>query len=104
MHWNTNVLQFTGTANYSLTGLNSASFGNGQSGTLTVSWDDADFTGKSLTNGANLFSLLFTVIGAGGTSSAIQINDTPLSIELTDPDLNSYLFTTLDGTVTVNGI
>ena len=77
--WDPAVLRFNGVGDFTLSGLAPASFNTSAaaSGTLTFSWDDPSGLGQALTNGAALFSLQFTVLGASGSQSAVSFVDAP---------------------------
>ncbi len=76
-HWDKNVLQFTGTQDYNLSGLDGSAFGinNAQTtGTITVGWIDPATTGVTKPNGTAIYSVCFKAIGAEGTSSDVYFD------------------------------
>ena len=80
LQWDPAVLQFNSVASLAaLPGFSTANFNTTQtgSGRIGVLWDDTDFSGNDLANGALLFNLSFTAIGAAGTGSTLAFGDVP---------------------------
>lgn len=84
--WDPAVIQFDSVSSFQLQGLSNNNFGISKikEGIISFSWFDGNATGKSLSDGATLFALCFTVIGAAGDSSQIAIVDSPIKVEVTD--------------------
>lgn len=70
--------------------------------TLLVSWSDASPSGITLGDGEVLFQLCFDIVGPIGSSSPITMTNTPLEIEVFDPDGNPYGVIAAGGQVTVS--
>lgn len=68
LEWESDVIQFLSVGNFVLPGMTASSFGTGgaAAGTLTVSWDDADLSGETLSSGANLFDINYISAGSAG--------------------------------------
>ncbi|MBM3884080.1 MAG: hypothetical protein FJ387_30970, partial [Verrucomicrobia bacterium] len=103
MHWDPAVAGFVGTEQYGLAGLAAGSFGTTQTGagTLTVSWDDPDGTGKSLADNSAVFAIRFALVGPPGGSSPVTIDGTPTPIEAVDAQIIGVPVTTTAGQVSI---
>jgi formylglycine-generating enzyme required for sulfatase activity len=82
LEWDPTLLRFLGVTNVAIRGLSAANFGSitnagGQVGRVSLSWDDPELTGVTLTNGASVFSMLFVVIGRPGNQIPIRWSDQP---------------------------
>jgi uncharacterized delta-60 repeat protein len=99
LHWNAALAGFLGVEQCGLPGLVAGSFGTAQtnSGTLTVSWDDPDLSGKSLPDGATVFAVRFLLHGHPGTTNQITIDGRPTSMEAADPNLALVAIVTVPG-------
>lgn len=75
------LLEFVGTSNYNLDGLNESSFGlsNTSNGALSVSWIDPTLEGITVPNGTALYSISFTRLS--GFAGTLQITGDPTPIE-----------------------
>ncbi len=106
LFWNPAVLQFTGTGDYGLGGLNDGNFGTNflNQGKLTFSWDEPNGVGASVVDGTILFSLQFTVVGNMGTNSFVDFGDNPTPREVVDKNNNRLAFVSLPGLVQVNRV
>lgn len=102
--WDPNVLSFNATGNYALSGWASGVLGDptetGNPGELTVAWDDPDAVGKSLANGATLFTITFDAVGTEGASTAVAFGSTPTPAEVAI-GLQTATFASNDGTVSL---
>lgn len=89
VHWNASQASYLGVEQFGISGLTSASFGEGLStnGTLTFSWDDPTGSCSSLTNGATLFALRLLVTGTPGSTNFVYINSVPASFEASTCEL-----------------
>ena len=109
--WDPTVVSYTGAQNFGLDGLaSSISDMNAATGSFTFSWSDqTPATPETLANGTTLMELCFDVVGAGGTSTAISVTDTPTSITVgfqdPDPSVPVVDLETIEnnGSLTVNG-
>lgn len=88
--WNPAVIQFDSVSSFQLQGLSNNNFGISKinQGIISFSWFDGNASGKSLADGATLFSMCFTTIGTEGDSSQIAIVDLPIKVEVTDINSN----------------
>lgn len=78
--WDALVLQYSSVSNFNpLLQLSASDFGTTQtgSGLLSFLWTTNAGFGTTLPNGAVLFTLNFTILGAGGTNSGITFGDVP---------------------------
>jgi hypothetical protein len=106
LEWDSTLLRFLGVTNVSLRGLSGSNFGlitnaQGQIERVSFSWDDPDLKGVTLTNGASLFSAVFTVIGRPGNQIPIRWSDlpTPRSASVMSEEVG---FVTTDAWITVD--
>ena len=83
--WNPDLLDYSSAGSFGLDFLSGSSFGTTQvsQGKLTVSWDDSSLLGKTLSDGAAIFSVNFNVIGNNGSSAFINLGDDPTEREVT---------------------
>lgn len=88
IEYSASVVSFSGTQQYGLNGIDSASFDTPQTGQIRMSWFDPDVDGETLPNGALMFELVFSITGSGGQFSAISFTGTGLPIEVTDVSFN----------------
>src|SRR5688572_2563628 len=78
LEWSPSVLQFVSVGGFNLSGLGSANFGTtlaASDGKLTVSWDDPQAAGVTLSDGTTIFTVQFNAIGANGTSTSVAFGD-----------------------------
>ncbi|MFK7810089.1 MAG: cohesin domain-containing protein, partial [Saprospiraceae bacterium] len=100
------IVQYQNTENYNLAGLSGGSFnGNNTEGFIVLSWVDSLGTGTTVADGTAIYDVCFTLIGAGGTSSAIEFSGDPSFIEVTDiGSMGTHIgFDGLDGTIDITG-
>jgi hypothetical protein len=89
------VIEFVSITNFNLPGLSAANFGNPSPGVLVLSWLDPSFSGVSVPDNTQIFSIVFNAIGISGTNSILEITNTPTTIEVIDGDSNAVqLFST----------
>lgn len=90
LDWNATILDFLGTDNYELPGLNEFNFNEERSteGLLPFVWFDGGGEGISLPDSSGLFCLYFRALGAVGDSSLIQFSDNPTPIQIGQFDGN----------------
>jgi hypothetical protein len=103
MHWNPALVVYLGAESFGLPGMAAGNFGTSQTnvGTLTVSWDDADLSGETLTNGATVFALRFRLLTGPGSTNEVVLNGTPTAVEAADRDLNSMVAQVVNGQLIV---
>ena len=103
--WDPAVLQFAEVRNFNLPDLNANSFNtvNVASGQTAMAWFDNSAQGVTLADGATLFEICFTVLGANGTNSTIVFADVPTVREAATAD-NTIEFTESNGAVTVETV
>jgi hypothetical protein len=85
--------------------MNSGNFGVTQiaSGKLTFSWYDATLAGQNMTTGAPLFSVLFNLVGAAGTQTALSLASSPTPLEVIDSLQTQLNTTTVNGRIGILG-
>jgi hypothetical protein len=102
LQWDPDVLQFIETRDYALEGLADGNFSPAYSGAgkLTFSWDDPKGAGVTVADGSSIFAVQFQAIGVAGSSSTIEIVDSPTiretTVNFTPAEMNS-----LPGRVTI---
>jgi gliding motility-associated-like protein len=104
LQWDANVLEFTGTQNFGLPDLSSASFNTtgANNGNISVTWFNQAGTGLTLQDNDTIFVLCYNVKGSSGSSTAITFTDTPTPRELATAS-GPITFTSTNGAVTVTG-
>ncbi len=107
LSWNTAVLQFDQVTNFTinLPGFNTGSVGNpGSPGvptnSLTANWFNT--AGVTLPPDEVLFEICFDVVGVAGQSSAIDLNDTAIEIEITNSSGEPLGYILNDGQVNIS--
>ncbi|MFK7925207.1 MAG: cohesin domain-containing protein [Bacteroidia bacterium] len=98
--WDPNVITLLSTSDYGISDIVPASFNTLPGGEITFSYDDATFTGKSLTDGDTLFIMEFDVSGPLGGTTSIQFSNT-VSALLFDLALNSLTPLTNPGSISI---
>lgn len=100
--WDPSVIQYTGVQSFGLPDLNAGGFNEGgtTNGALSVAWFDNTAQGVTLDNGAVLFEVCFTAVGADGTSTIIAFTDTPTPREASTASV-IVPFTQTNGLVTI---
>ena len=95
---------FSSTDNFGLPGLTAGQFGTQgtNNGQLTFAWIDNSSQGVTLLDGSTVFDVCFEVIGAGGSSTGITIDNTPTPIGITSVGGGSVDSNPLGGTFSVN--
>jgi hypothetical protein len=83
LQWDTNVLRFLGTSDYTLPNLGEGNFNtnNAATGVLAFSWDDTEVA--TLSNSTAIFNLRFAAIGTNGADAAVLFTDNPTAREVT---------------------
>jgi len=106
MNWDPTVLMFNRTDNFGLPGLSASQFGTQgtNNGQLTFAWIDNSSQGVTLLDGSTVFDVCFEVIGAGGSSSSITIDNTPTPIGITSVGGGSVDSNPIGGTFSVNQV
>lgn len=85
MHYDDNLLSFSGFSNLSALNLSTANFGNiSNQGAITFSWIDPTVSGVTLPDNEIIFSLCFLPITAGNVTTPISFENTPTAIEILD--------------------
>ena len=109
--WDPTVISYTGAQNFGLAGLSSSlNEGSAPSGSLTFVWSDmTPGTPENLADGDTFMELCFDVIGAGGSSTTINVTDVPTTINIGFQDADPTLpvvnigATVNNGALTVSG-
>lgn len=103
IQWDPSVLTFVNTDNISLPNLGSNSLGLSQtaSGILTCSWTEQTLNAVSLADGSIIFDLVFDVVGAAGSSTAISVNSVATEALVVDVTETLASPNTGSGTLTV---
>ena len=101
MNWNSSVLRFDTIQGINLNGLSLGSFNTAVPGELRFTWDDPLAQGITLSDNTVIYEICFTIIGSGGTSTAINFANAPTPIEIIDGNDNEVPFTSTAGSVTV---
>ena len=108
INYDSTILTFVNTTNFSasLPGLSSAAVSgpNGvgvKKGQITFSWFDQLGTGKSLTNGSRLFTIVFSASGAKCKKSDIITSGIPRAIEILDSNLQPVNLINTKGSVSI---
>ncbi|MDA3909787.1 MAG: cohesin domain-containing protein, partial [Bacteroidales bacterium] len=101
--FDSDLLDFVGTEQYGLPGLNASSFGTTQtaSGFLTFSWYDEMLNGVSLSDGDLLFSIRFEIIDNAAQSTPIQLCGDITPIEVVNSSYNTLTVFDQTGQVTI---
>jgi len=103
MEWDPAVLQFDQVNNLNLVGLVPGSL-NSTSTKLSFCWNNDVFLGGlTLPDGTNIFSLQFTIIGAGSGVTPISFVQTPTKFEVVDGDCLPYNLNVNNGSVQWSG-
>ncbi len=105
LHWDSNVLQFTGVDNFGLPEMSYVgNFGTTEAanGTLRFSWYQSALTGVSLADMSSIFSVWFKVIGSSNSVSQLSITDDPTVIEVVGID-SMLPYSISNGAITVLG-
>ncbi len=102
LQWDPAVLQFSEVTNFNLPDLTANGFNttNVATGQTAMAWFDNSAQGVTLADGATLFEICFTVLGAVGTNTTIVFTDVPTQREAATAD-NTITFTESNGVVTV---
>jgi len=97
------VAEFDGVFGFGLPGFTAANVGTGQTanGQLTFAWTDQTFTGVSVPDQTAIFMVRFNLIGANGTQSTIDFQNSPTPIEFVDATFTALPFVTNPGVVFV---
>jgi len=102
--WDPDVLSFNATGDYALPGWTAGVFGDptetDNPGELTVAWDDPDTEGKSISDGATLFTITFDAVGSEGTSTDVAFGSSPTPAEVA-VGLQAATFASNNGTVSL---
>ncbi len=104
--WDPTVLSYVSIGNFNpaLHGL-SGDFGTNDTltgvGNLTVAWDESSGGVDTLTDGATMFTVTFTAIGAGGSTTAVSFAGTPTAKAVTVNSVDAT-FVSSNGSVSIN--
>jgi gliding motility-associated-like protein len=108
INFDSTVLSYINTTNFSpdLPGLSASSVSgpNGvgvKNGQITFAWFDQQGTGKSLANGARLFTLVFNAIGPKCSKSDVITSNVPRLIEVVNSSFGNVQLINNKGVVTV---
>lgn len=108
MHWDTDILEFTGVQAFGAPDMSASNFGTtlAPAGALTVSWFEQQFpftSGVTLVDGTLLYQVCFTVIGTSGQVSDFTFDGCPAAIQVTNTGSEVILPGFNAGSVTVIG-
>ncbi|MBK9335776.1 MAG: hypothetical protein IPM98_03975 [Lewinellaceae bacterium] len=106
MEWDPAVAQFAGVGNFNLPGLSALAFNTNQAGTgkLSLCWNtDVLAGGQTLPDGSVLFSLTFTLVGPGGSSTPVAFVETPTRFEVVDGNCDPFGLNSSNGLITISG-
>jgi hypothetical protein len=106
MEWDPAVAQFAGVGNFNLPWLSAQVFNTNQagSGKLSLCWNtDVLAGGQTLPDGAVLFSLTFTLVGPGGSSTPVAFVETPTRFEVVDGNCDPFDLNSSNGLITISG-
>jgi hypothetical protein len=100
LQWNPAVATFVGVEQL---GFTNTSFGTTETnnGRIAVSWDDIEGTSKTLAAGSTLMALRLRLVGTPGTSTALSIANSPVSIEVADHNLEMVPVAVAHGQINV---
>jgi len=84
LEWDSAVIQYLSVGNFVLPGMTASSFGTGEAaaGTLTVSWDDPDILGETLSSGAKIFDINYISAGSAGLTD-VSFTGSVVPLEVT---------------------
>lgn len=99
--WDTLLLDFVDTRNYSLQGLNNNAFFTPEKGVMRVSWFDTNVSGVSVAVKTALFQICFDVVANSSSSTKVQFSNTPIPIEIVDNQSNEVVGNLVDGIVKI---
>ena len=106
INWDPAVLGYVSAGNFapalSIT-TNNIGDVNAANGELRFTWFDTNVTGLVLPNGTTLFELTFNVVGPPGSASLVEVNATPLPVEVINSTMEVSGLTALAGAVSVAG-
>lgn len=97
LHWDTNQFAYAGLKQFGLTALATGNFGQPGPGVLTLSWEDPSGGSTSLPDQTTIFAVRLMALGAGGTSSQVNINGDPTPTEVLDGQLSPVPLVFLPG-------
>jgi hypothetical protein len=85
LQWDPDALEYLGTGDYGLPGLESGYFGTAlvKEGKLTFSWDDPKGEGQSLADGTVIFTVNFRALEPVATPTLVALADEPTVREVT---------------------
>ncbi len=106
INWNEELLDFTGTTDYNLSGLGATNFGLSliDQGVLTFSWADPGFVGSDLVDRTHIYSVCFDVADTLNVESAIDFTSSHTNIEVVDGNQSIIGFNKIPGNVEVRAI
>jgi photosystem II stability/assembly factor-like uncharacterized protein len=104
--WDASVASFVGVEGFGVSGLEASNFGANQAsnGVLTFSWNEPNLISQTLPDSSIWFSIRFRLIGFYGSSTVVQILNTPLTVEVLDKDFNEVGTKTRDGKITIDNL
>jgi len=101
VNYDPSIIDFTGMQN-AIPSMSTVTVGNPVPGQLTIDWDSPSPAGTTIPDNTILFELCFEAVGVDGDVSPIDFADTPLPIQISNPN-SSVPFIGNDGSVTLNG-
>ena len=103
INYDASVLSFDSVGAFNLSDLSTGNF-NDAGGNIAVSWQDQTTgVGASVPNGTEIYKIYFTIIGAGGSSSAVAFSGSPTPIEISQGGDPNAPFNSNNGNVNVLG-
>ncbi len=102
--WDPSVVTYMGFATNALPGLGLDNvFGDPAHGLVSLVWEDATLAGSTVPDGSVLFSMIFHISGAPGSSTPVVITNSPTPLEVTDADGNVLVASLTPGQISANG-
>ena len=102
--WDPSVVTYMGFATNALPGLGPDNvLGDPAHGLVSLVWEDATLAGSTVPDGSVLFSMIFHISGAPGSSTPVVITNRPTPLEVTDADGNVLVASLTPGQISANG-
>jgi hypothetical protein len=104
--FNNSVATFASVEQFGLSGMDASNFGTTLTGNgkLMFSWSDPALTGQSRADSSILFAIRFNVVGAIGTTSIIDYNNSPTPAEFVDNGMNILSYVLKPGKIVVTAM
>ena len=102
--WDPSVVTYMGFATNALPGLGLDNvLGDPAHGLVSLVWEDATLAGSTVPDGSVLFSMIFHISGAPGSSTPVVITNSPTPLEVTDAEGNVLVASLTPGQISANG-